>query len=691
MSSIQTAIELSDRMSAPLYNICTAVNMVISNFEALEYASSTAIDTSSMEEARQLLADSMVGLQDVVSGTNKAEQAQEEYNQAVYAGTTQVNNWLGKITQVVGAYVSFQAVSGTMKQAIDYASDLAEVQNVVDVTFGNATQQINEWSQAALKVYGINEVTAKQYTGTMGAMLKSSGLAGNAVVDMSMNLTALAADMASFYNLDTDVAFEKIRSGISGETEPLKQLGINMSVVNLEAYAMTQGITESYSEMSQAEQTALRYSYLLQATADAQGDFARTSSSYANQIRLLGENWTEFTGMVASQVIPVLTLLVEELNSGISWLSANWSVLQPVLLGIIALVTTYTSVLAAHAVMQGISNAIELVAEIQAYKTATALLANVNAQLLATSTEYALAVATAQATVAQAGFNTALLACPLTWIVAAIIIVIAAIYLIVAAINKTQHTAYSATGVVAGIFATLGAHIINTFVVPAWNGFATLANFFGNVFNNPVAAVEVMFYDLCLTVLGYISNLASAIQTLLNKIPGVEVDITSGLDGFYSKLEEAQQAVKDKSGWVEQVSKMDYVDYQTAYNKGYDFGQGVENKVSDFFGGIKDLGNSGDTGALGSYGAASDMAANVANIAGDTSSISDSLDVSEEDLKYLRDIAEQEAINRFTTAEIKVDMSGMSNTVHNTNDLDGIVDGLTTRVLEAMEIVRDGA
>lgn len=690
MSSIQTAIELSDRMSAPLYNICTAVNMVISNFEALEYASSTAIDTSSMEEARQLLADSMVGLQDVVSGTNKAEQAQEEYNQAVYAGTTQVNNWLGKITQVVGAYVSFQAVSGTMKQAIDYASDLAEVQNVVDVTFGNATQQINEWSQAALKVYGINEVTAKQYTGTMGAMLKSSGLAGNAVVDMSMNLTALAADMASFYNLDTDVAFEKIRSGISGETEPLKQLGINMSVVNLEAYAMTQGITESYSEMSQAEQTALRYSYLLQATADAQGDFARTSSSYANQIRLLGENWTEFTGMVASQVIPVLTLLVEELNSGISWLSANWSVLQPVLLGIIALVTTYTSVLAAHAVMQGISNAIELVAEIQAYKTATALLANVNAQLLATSTEYALAVATAQATVAQAGFNTALLACPLTWIVAAIIIVIAAIYLIVAAINKTQHTAYSATGVVAGIFATLGAHIINTFVVPAWNGFATLANFFGNVFNNPVAAVEVMFYDLCLTVLGYISNLASAIQTLLNKIPGVEVDITSGLDGFYSKLEEAQQAVKDKSGWVEQVSKMDYVDYQTAYNKGYDFGQGVENKVSDFFGGIKDLGNSGDTGALGSYGAASDMAANVANIAGDTSSISDSLDVSEEDLKYLRDIAEQEAINRFTTAEIKVDMSGMSNTVHNTNDLDGIVDGLTTRVLEAMEAVKEG-
>ncbi|MBD9267203.1 MAG: hypothetical protein EGS34_01965, partial [[Ruminococcus] torques] len=129
--------------------------------------------------------------------------------------------------------------------------------------------------------------------------------------------------------------------------------------------------------------------------------------------------------------------------------------------------------------------------------------------------------------------------------------------------------------------------------------------------------------------------------------------------------------------------------YSEAYNKGYDFGQGVENRIKNFFGGTKDD-NSDNSGALGSYGAASDMAANVANIAGDTSSISDSLDVSEEDLKYLRDIAEQEAINRFTTAEIKVDMSGMSNTVHNTNDLDGIVDGLTTRVLEAMEVVKKG-
>lgn len=132
---------------------------------------------------------------------------------------------------------------------------------------------------------------------------------------------------------------------------------------------------------------------------------------------------------------------------------------------------------------------------------------------------------------------------------------------------------------------------------------------------------------------------------------------------------------------------IDYrMSYTDAYSKGYEWGQGVENKIKDFFGGA---GATDDNS--GSYGGESEMTNYLAGIAGDTASISDSLDVSEEDLKYLRDIAEQEAINRFTTAEIKVDMSGMSNTVHNTNDLDGIVDGLTTRVLQAMEVVRDGA
>lgn len=176
------------------------------------------------------------------------------------------------------------------KEAVGAASDLREVQNVVDVTFGENAGQINAWAKTAITQFGLTETKAKQFASTMGAMMKSSGLAGPEIVDMSEKLAGLAADMSSFYNMDFDTAFQKIRSGISGETEPLKQLGINMSVVNLEAFALQQGISKAFNEMSQGEQIMLRYQYLMQATADAQGDFARTADSLANSKRLFEAN-----------------------------------------------------------------------------------------------------------------------------------------------------------------------------------------------------------------------------------------------------------------------------------------------------------------------------------------------------------------------------------------------------------------
>jgi hypothetical protein len=171
------------------------------------------------------------------------------------------------------------------KEAIDAASDLSEVQNVVDTVFGESARVIDSWSQKAGEKFGLTETQAKRFTSTLGAMMKSSGLAGKEIVGMSTDLAGLAADMASFYNLDFETAFEKIRSGISGETEPLKQLGINMSVANLEAFALAQGLEKTFSEMTQGEQVMLRYQYMMQATADAQGDFEKTSDGFANAQR----------------------------------------------------------------------------------------------------------------------------------------------------------------------------------------------------------------------------------------------------------------------------------------------------------------------------------------------------------------------------------------------------------------------
>lgn len=214
---------------------------------------------------------------------------------------------------VNGVNTVIDGVTGSISESIELASDLTETQNVVDVTFEDSASTINKWAQEALNAYGITETKAKQYSSTLGAMLKSMGIADDQVLQMSMDMAGLAADMASFYNLDHDTAFEKIRSGISGENEPLKALGINMSVANLNAFALEKGMNKAFDKMSQAEQATLRYQYLLEATKDAQGDFARTGDSFSNEMRKLQTNLdrikTEFGKGLLGVVTPAISLL----------------------------------------------------------------------------------------------------------------------------------------------------------------------------------------------------------------------------------------------------------------------------------------------------------------------------------------------------------------------------------------------
>lgn len=201
------------------------------------------------------------------------------------------------------------------KDALQAASDLQEVQNVVDVTFGENANKIETWAKNAGTQFGLTETQAKKFSSTMGAMLKSSGLAGDQIVDVSTDLAGLAADMASFYNLDFEEAFSKIRSGISGMTMPLKELGIDMSVDTMNAFALAQGLEKTFSQMTQSEQTMLRYQYLMQATADAQGDFARTSDGYANSVRQLETNLTSLKTNIGNAILPVVNELVGAINS----------------------------------------------------------------------------------------------------------------------------------------------------------------------------------------------------------------------------------------------------------------------------------------------------------------------------------------------------------------------------------------
>ena len=207
-------------------------------------------------------------------------------------------------------------------QAIQTASDLEEVQNVVNVSFGSMANEVEAFAKTAIWSFGMSELTAKQTASTFMAMANGMGLAMKDGKNMSLQLTALAGDMASFYNVRQDVAQTALNSIFTGETESLKKFGVVMTEANLSAFALSRGITKSYSAMSQAEKVALRYHYVLKATANAQGDFVRTSGSWANQVRILKEQFSQLLGILGKGLIQVLTPIVQVLNKLLSYLIA---------------------------------------------------------------------------------------------------------------------------------------------------------------------------------------------------------------------------------------------------------------------------------------------------------------------------------------------------------------------------------
>lgn len=222
---------------------------------------------------------------------------------------------LGNLLKTALGFATLQGVFNFAKEAVNLGSDIAEVENVVNTAFGSMAQHAYDFASTATEQFGLSELAAKQYSGTMMAMLKSSGVAQAQAAKMSTTLAGLAGDIASFYNIETDEAFYKLRAAISGETEPMKALGVNMNIVNLEAFAMSQGINKAYKEMTLAEQATLRYNYIMAKTTDAQGDFARTVDSFANQWRLLKLNMQSVAAVLGQGIIAGILPIIKALNA----------------------------------------------------------------------------------------------------------------------------------------------------------------------------------------------------------------------------------------------------------------------------------------------------------------------------------------------------------------------------------------
>lgn len=343
----------------------------------------------------------------------------------------------------------------------------------------------------------------------------------------------------------------------------------------------------------------------------------------------------------------------------------------------------------------GIYNAIQAISN--GIKAAAAFAEQVHAASLAME-----AGATFAATAAQYGFNAALLACPITWIIILIIALIALFYAAVAAVNKFAGTSVSATGIICGAFMVALAFIGNIFValwnlvvdvfVLIYNLVATVANFIGNVFTDPIGAVCRLFFDLADTVLGILQALASAIDAifgsnLAGSVQGWRDSLGGWVDDTFGKGDEIMAKMNADD------MKLGRFEYGAAWDAGYSFGEGIDESIANFdpsslfdtnVPGADDYANLSDYGSgIGGIGSGVD------DIAGNTGKIADGMEITEEDLKYLRDIAEQEAVNRFTTAEITIEQTN-HNTVSGKMDLDGIVSGLTDAANEAVDRIAEG-
>lgn len=236
-------------------------------------------------------------------------------------GLAQIENKIKGLAATIGLAFGVKELIDFGKRSIDAASDLAEAQNVVDTAFGDMSYKMEQFAATALETYGISELTAKNMGSTYMAMAKGMGVATDAASDMAVTLTGRLSDIMSFYNKTQSEVDTIGRALITGETEPLKAIGVVMTQTNLSAYAMAQGFSKTYAEMSSNEQLLVRYKYFLEQTALAQDDFAKTSEGWANQTRLLSERLNEFTTNLGGVIMNVLTPALQFANEAITFLN----------------------------------------------------------------------------------------------------------------------------------------------------------------------------------------------------------------------------------------------------------------------------------------------------------------------------------------------------------------------------------
>ena len=653
MATIRTTLALYDGVTGPLKAMCRGMNSLINVMESAKGSFSDAFDPTVLQQIREDLAEATVGFDQMEQNIRQADKAQSKFNNTIQEGSSAAGGMLSQIKKIAVAVGGLATVKKLVDLSDDLSSTKARLNLIVDD--GGSVEALEKKIMASAQRSRASYLTTAKAISQMGLMAGDAFANNDELIAFTETLNKAFVNVGAGTQQIEAATLQLTQAMASGVLR-----GEELNSVFENAQPVIQAIADYLGEPIGKIRT-------LAAEGKITADIVKNSLLMAaDDINAKFESMPMTWGQVFTKASNIALQVIQPLLNGINWLANNISIIGPAVLALAG----------AFAVFQIAAHWTEIAAAATAIYHGVVNFLSIGFGILTGNT--------AAASAAVFTFNSALLANPIVWVVMLIMILIGALYAAVAAVNKFKGTSVSATGIIAGAFAVLGAFLINSFIVPAQNRFATFANFIGNVFNNPIAAVEVAFYDMCLIVLGYISKLAHAIENVINKIPGVTVDITSGLDNFYAGIEKAQQKVKDESGWVEYVKKMDFIDYSDAASAGYKFGQGIADKVSGFFGGGLDsidafnMGNAWD----GIYGNTADTAAN-------TAATAEALDVAEEDLAYLRDIAEREAINRFTTAEIKIEQHN-ENHIASEMDVDGVMAAWTESFVEQLAVSAEG-
>lgn len=648
---------------------------------------------------------------------------QGRFNQEIQEGVSGSNELVNMIKRAVGAYISIQGIG----KVLNMSDELTQTTSRLDL-MNNSFNEINGTANETSELVNMVYAAAQDARGSLDSMASVVARFGNNARDAFGNSEEVVA-FADLVQKQMTIAGASTQEAANAELQLSQALGSGvlrgdeLNSIFEQAPNLIQNIAD-YLDVpigkirdmaADGEITAdIVKAAIFSAADDINAKFDEMPMTWG-QIwqsmqntavmafqpvlqRLNGmANSDAFQGFVDGAIEAMATTANIVLNifdlvgSVAGFVADNWSMISPIVYGVIAALAVYGAYLA-------ITKGLELASAAAGVVHAVAMSAKIGITA-------ALTGSTMAATAAQMGYNGALYACPIVWIIVLVVALIAIFYAAVAAVNHFAGTTTSATGLICGAVATAGAFIGNIFIglintiiglgVSLWNAIANFVNAFALIFNNPIAGIEALF----LSLFNFIVEVIESAARMLDAVFGSS--LADAVAGFQNKVQAKVDAVIAENGGTEVLKTVNMSDYQIdrlnygdAWNAGYNFGQGIDDKISNFslsdIFGKTDIPNpddyiSGFSDAIANSGAGN----NLDSIADDTSAIKDSVDITDEDLKYLRDIAEREAINRFTTAEIKLDMTN-NNNVSSDADLDGIVDGMTTKVLEALEAVREG-